>query len=214
MALDPHKMKELRELTGAGISDCKEALEAAGGDIEKARELLRKKGMDRAGKLAGKEAKVGRVYSYVHSTESQKGKFGSLVEMTCQTDFVLKSPEFDELIHDIALHISSANPKYVSKDEVPAAEVEAEKARYADDVKGKPEQIAQKIIQGKLDKTFFAKFCLMSQPFVNEAKFKGTVDDLIKGKSGKFGENIEVRRFARFEVGKETSFADRTQKKV
>lgn len=214
MAVDPHKMKELRELTGAGMSDCKEALEKSNGDVEKAREVLRQKGMDRAGKLAGKEAKVGRVYAYVHSTESQKGKFGALLELTCQTDFVLKNPEIEEMIHDIAIHISSANPKYISKDEVPAAEVEAEKARYAEDVKGKPEQIAQKIIQGKLDKTFFAKTCLYSQPFVNEAKFKGTIEEMIKGKSGKFGENIEVRRFARFEVGKETSFADRTQKKV
>ncbi len=214
MALDPLKLKELRETTGAGISDCKEALEGAGGDIEKARDILKKKGLDKAGKLAGKEAKAGRTHAYVHSTDSQKGRFGALVELTCQTDFVVKNPEFDELIQDIAMHIAAMNPKYISKDDVPAADVEAEKARYAEDVKGKPEQIALKIIQGKLDKTFFAKMCLLSQPFVNETKFKGTVEELIKGKSGKFGENIEIRRFARFEVGKETSFSDKTQKKV
>jgi elongation factor Ts len=214
MPIDPHKLKELREMTGAGMLDCKDALEQTGGDLDKAREILRKKGMDRAGKLSTKEAKVGRVFAYVHTTDSQKGRFGALVELTCQTDFVVKSPEFDELIKDIAMHIGSANPRYIGKEDVPAAEIEVEKAKYAEEIKGKPEPVAQKIIQGKLDKLFFSAYCLLSQNFVNEAKFKGTIEQLLKEKTAKFGENIEVRRFARFEVGKESTFSDRTQKKV
>jgi elongation factor Ts len=214
MPIDTNKLKQLREATGAGMTECKDALENASGDLDKARDILRKKNLDRAGKLVDKEAKFGRVFSYIHSTDSQKGKIGVLLELTCQTDFVAKNPEFEELLHDLALQITSMNPRWVSKEDVPASDVEAEKARFADDVKGKPPQIVEKIVLGKLDKNFFQRHCLLSMPFVNESKFKGVVEEMIKGKSGKFGEKIEVRRFVRFEVGRETSFADRTQKKA
>lgn len=197
MAIDAHLIKELREATAASIMDIKQALDEAKGDRAKAVEILKKKGMDRADKKAGRATAEGRIGCYIHSN----GKVAALVELNCETDFVAKNEEFQALLHDLCLQIVGAAPEVVNKEDLSKELVESEKAKYKDEVKGKPPQIADQILEGKLGKNLYAQRCLLHQLFINEAKFKGTISDMIKAKIGKLGENISVRRFVRFEVG-------------
>ncbi|OHB77526.1 MAG: hypothetical protein A2Z34_06145 [Planctomycetes bacterium RBG_16_59_8] len=176
--------------------DCKVALETANGELAKAKGILREKGMAKADRKAGKATGQGRIGSYIHSN----GMIGAMVELHCETDFVAKNAEFLDLLHDLCLQVAGANPEVVSKEELPAELVEKEKAKYAEEVKGKPPHVAEKILEGKLDKNLFAHKCLLHQSFLNEAKFQGTVADMIKTKIAKIGENITVRRFARFDI--------------
>lgn len=190
-------VKELRERTGLGMMDCKKALSDTGGNYDKAKELLKSKHLAKADKVAGKEATVGWVGAFVHTT----GKVGALVELACNTDFVAKNTEFQELLKELAIGVVAFNPKYASKDQVPADIVAEEKKKYEADVKGKPPQIAEKILEGKLDKNLYAVNCLLSMPYPKEDIFKGTYGELVKAKIAKLGENIVLRRFVRMELG-------------
>jgi elongation factor Ts len=186
----------LRARTGAGMMDCKKALEEAGGDMERAVDILRKKGTARAEKRAGRTAAQGVVSSYIHFN----GRVGVLLELNCETDFVANTDDFQTLAREVAMHIASANPIAVSPDQVPADIVAREKAIYLEQAKesGKPAAVQEKMAEGKLRK-FFEERVLLEQPYVKDDKQK--VGDLVKAVSGKVGENVVVRRFARFEVG-------------
>lgn len=197
MAVDAGKIKELREMTGASILDCKLALEEGDGIIVKAEEILRKKGIAKADKKVGRATMQGRIGSYIHAT----GRIGAIVELNCESDFVAQNSEFQELLHDICLQIVGASPESISRDDLPNDIIEKSKALYESEVKGKSPEIAAKILEGKLEKNLYSQKCLLHQNFINEAKFKGTISELIKSKIGKMGENITVRRFVRFEVG-------------
>jgi elongation factor Ts len=199
MPIDPKDVYRLREETGAGMMDCKRALEEAGGDFNKAREVIKKKGLEKADMIAqkGGEVKEGRIGAYIHST----GKVAAMVELTCQTDFVAKGDDFNELLREFAVAVAAFNPMVVSKDQLPAALVEEEKAKYANDVKGKPPEIAAKILDGKMEKNLYSQKCLLSMPYPNEEKFKGTYGDYLKSKVGNIKENIVLRRFVRMELG-------------
>ena len=189
-------VKELREKTGAGMMDCKKALTESGGDFAKAEEYLRKKGLASAAKKAGRAATEGAVTSYVHLG----GKIGVLVEVNCETDFAARNEAFQALTKDIAMHVAAAAPQYVRREEVPAdvvaREMEIAKAQMRE--QKKPEAIIEKIAQGKVDK-FFKEVCLLEQPFVKDDK--KSVEDVVKDAIAKIGENIQVRRFARFVLG-------------
>jgi elongation factor Ts len=187
---------ELRKRTGAGMMDCKKALEENGGNMEKAAEWLRAKGISKAEKLAGREAKEGRVEIYHH----HNGKVAVMVEINCITDFVAKNDDFIAFCKDVAMHIASAAPIAVSSDQIPAETVERERRIFTEQVaaEGKPENIREKIVEGKI-KRYFSEVCLLDQPFVKDDK--QTVGDMVKAMSGKTGENIQVRRFARFLLG-------------
>jgi elongation factor Ts len=197
MEISAELLKELRERTGISIMECKKALEESGGDIEKAIEVLRKKGYARAKEKMDRETGEGLIYAYIHLD----GKIGVLVEVNCETDFVARNEEFRELAKNIAMQIAAANPKYISTEDVPAEEVEKEKSIIREQLKDskKPAEIIEKIIQGKLSK-FFEEVCLLEQPFIRDDKIK--VREFIASHIAKFGENIRVRRFARFELGK------------
>jgi elongation factor Ts len=186
----------LRARTGAGMMDCKKALEETGGDMEKAVDLLRQKGIARAEKRSGRGAKEGLIGSYVHFT----GKVAVLVELNCETDFVAATPDFQTLAKQVALHIAFANPIAVSTDAVPAAVLAREKAIFEAQVaeSGKPEAVRAKIVEGKLRK-FYEERVLLEQPFVKDDSVK--VGELVKAVSGKLGENVVVRRFMRLELG-------------
>jgi len=190
-------IKELREKTGAGIVDCKKALVEAGGDMEKAVEILRKKGAAKAAKKAERATAEGAVFSYIHGG----GKVGVLVELNCETDFVARNETFKELGHEIAMQIAAMAPEYVSKEEVPAEVIEKEKEVLREQAlaEGKPEHIVEKIVEGRLAK-FYSEKCLLEQPWIKDDS--KTIKDLITDYITKLGENIKVRRFARFEVGK------------
>jgi elongation factor Ts len=194
--VSPKNVSELRARTGAGMMDCKRALEESGGDMEKASEILRKKGIAKAEKRAGKVASQGVVVSYLH----HNGQVGSLVELNCETDFVARTEDFQQLARDIALHVASADPIAVNPEDVPAELLERERRIAEEQVaqEGKPENIRAKIVDGKLKK-FVAERTLLEQPFVRDDK--RTVGQLIKEASGKLGEAISVRRFARFKIG-------------
>jgi elongation factor Ts len=189
-------VSELRARTGAGMMDCKRALEEAGGDMDKASEVLRKKGIAKAEKRTGKVASQGVVVSYLH----HNGQVGSLVELNCETDFVARTEDFQQLARDIALHVASADPIAVNPEDVPADLLERERRIAEEQVaqEGKPENIRAKIVDGKLKK-FVAERTLVEQPFVRDDK--KTVGQLIKEASGKLGEAISIRRFARFKIG-------------
>lgn len=189
-------VKELRQRTQAGMMDCKKALEATNGDMEAAVAYLREKGLAAAAKKAGRLASEGLVEAYIHGM----GRIGVLVEVNCETDFVAKTPQFKELCHDIAMHIAASRPEYVSRDEVPAEVVEKEKAILRAQAlnEGKPEKIVEKMVEGRLEK-FFQEVCLLDQPFVKDPNI--TVKDLITQAIATMGENITIRRFARFELG-------------
>ena len=204
--IDAKTVNDLRLETGAGMMDCKKALEEANGDKSKAKEILKKKGLEKADNIAAKGAggtgpKEGRIGTYIHST----GKVAAMIELNCDTDFVAKNEEFQALMKDLAVAVCAFEPIAVSKDQVPADVVEAEKAKYANDVKGKPPEIAAKILEGKMEKNLYAKIpggVLLSMPYPKEDEFKGTYGDLLKSKVAKLKENIQLRRFIRMEVGK------------
>lgn len=196
--IDPKLVKQLREKTNAGIMDCKRALAEAGGDLERAEAALRTKGIASAGKKASRATKEGIVASYIHL----QGKVGVLVEVNCETDFVAKNENFREFVKDITLHIAAAHPLYVSREEVPATLVESERAIYEAQVKGKPENVISKIVEGKLDK-FYSTVCLVEQGFIKNPD--QTVKELVATKISELGENIVIRRFTRYLVGEPLS---------
>lgn len=187
-------VKELREKSGAGMMDCKKALAATGGDLEKAMDELRKQGLATAQKKSARVTREGAVDAYIH----MGGKIGVLVEVGVETDFVARSEQFRQFTHDLAMHVAAAYPRWVTRDQVPAEVIEREKAIYREQVKGKPENVVEKIIAGKLDK-FFAETCLMEQPFVKDPD--RTIEQVRTDLVGVIGENVEVRRFARFQLG-------------
>jgi len=189
-------VKELREKTNAGMMDCKKALDEAKGNLEEAETLLRKKGIASASKKASRTAKEGIVASYIHL----QGKVGVLVEINCETDFVAKNENFREFVKDITLHIAAAHPTCVSREQVPAAVLEKERAVFAAQVQGKPANIVDKIVDGKIDK-FYSTICLLEQPFIKNPDL--TIKDLINAKITELGENIIVRRFVRYMVGED-----------
>lgn len=195
MTVTADKVKELREKTGAGMMDCKKALADSSGDMEKAIDLLRQKGLATAARKASRAASEGLIGSYIHMD-----KLGVLVEVNCETDFVAKTDDFRELVKDIAMHIAAANPTYVSREEVLADVIEREKEIYRAQVTNKPPQVVEKIIEGKLDK-FFGDTCLLDQVFIKDPEGKQKIKDLITEKIAKLGENIVLRRFARFQLG-------------
>ncbi|MBZ0088984.1 MAG: translation elongation factor Ts [Thermoanaerobaculia bacterium] len=196
MQVTAQMVKELRERTGAGMMDCKAALTETGGDMEKAVDTLRKKGLAAAAKKAGRVAADGVVGSYIHAG----GKIGVLVEVNCETDFVARTDGFQELVKDIAMHIAAADPRFVRREEVSADVLERERAIYADQAaaSGKPAAVVAKIVEGKLEK-FYAEACLLEQPFVKNPDI--SVGQMVTDAVAKIGENIQVRRFARFKLG-------------
>jgi len=193
-AIDPKTVKQLRERTNAGMMDCKRALEEAGGDMTKAETILRTKGIASAGKKASRVTKEGIVASYIHL----QGKVGVLVEVNCETDFVAKNENFRSFVKDITLHIAAAHPLYVSREDVPATLIEAEREIYKAQVTGKPANVTEKIVDGKLDK-FYSTVCLLEQGFIKNPDV--TIKDLLSSKIAELGENIVVRRFTRYLVG-------------
>jgi len=197
MAISAAAVKELRDKTGIGMMDCKEALAAANGDMDKAIEVLRKKGMAAADKRAGRAVGEGFIGSYIHSN----GKIGVLVEINCETDFVARNEEFRALAKDLAMR-AAANPQTLAirREEVPAEVVGKEREIAGEQVKGKPAAIVDKIVDGKMNK-FYEERCLLEQPFVKDCDRK--VEQIVKEFAGKVGENIYVRRFARFAVGED-----------
>ena len=213
MSISAAQVKELRERSGAGMLDCKNALIETNGDVEKAIDLLREKGLSKAAKKSGRIAAEGLVDAYIHG-----GRIGVLIEVNSETDFVAKTDEFKQFVKDMAMQVAAANPKYVSKEEVPAEEVEREKEVLMQQVvnEGKPEHVASKIVEGRLEK-FYEQICLLEQPFIKEPSVK--VNELLNEKIAKIGENIKVRRFVRFEVGeglekKEENFAEEVAKQM
>jgi len=200
------QVKELRERTGAGVVDCQKALTESSGDVEKAIVFLREKGLVAAAKRAGRTAAQGLVNAYIHGG----GKIGVLVEVNCETDFVARTDEFQRLVKDIAMQVAATNPRYVRRDEVSEAERERERAIYrAQTVQsGKPAAVVERIVEGKLEK-FYSEACLLEQPFIRDpAK---TVEQLVKDAVARTGENIVVRRFARFQIGEAETTADKTE---
>jgi len=198
LEISAEKVKELRTKTGAGMMDCKEALKASNGDFEKSIEYLRKKGLSAATKRSSKAAKEGTICSYIH----MQGRIGVLVEVNCETDFVAKTDDFKALAKDVAMQIAATNPVYVNPDEVPEEILEKERGIYRDQLKteGKPEKMWDKIIPGKLKK-YFEEVCLTEQKFIKDQNI--TVGTLVNNLIAKTGENIKIRRFARFQLGEE-----------
>ena len=197
MEITADRVKELRQRTGIGVMECKEALAECQGDIEKAIAVLRKKGAARAQEKMNREASQGIVHAYIH----MEGKLGVLVEVNCESDFVARNDEFKELAKNVAMQIAAANPRFVSSADIPATELEQEKeiirAQFQDTKK--PPQIIEKIVEGKLKK-YYQEVCLLDQPYIRDDK--QTIQQIIASTIAKFGENIKVRRFARFELGK------------
>lgn len=189
-------VKELRERTGAGMMDCKKALAATEGDMDKAIDFLREKGLAAAAKKAGRIAAEGLVESYIHGG----GRIGVLVEVNCETDFVAKTDAFKSLVKDIAMHIAAANPSYLRREEVPAAELEHEKMVLSEQARneGKSEKIIEKMVTGRIEK-YYKEVCLLEQPFVKDPD--KTISDLITESIAKIGENIAIRRFTRYQLG-------------
>jgi len=188
-------VKNLREKTGAGMMDCKKALTESNGDFEKAIDLLRQKGLATALKKSGRNVSEGLIESYIHM-----GRIGTMIEVNCETDFVARTDDFKELVKDVAMHVAAANPLYLARENVPQDVVDREKEIYRAQVVGKPPQVIEKIIEGKLEK-FYADNCLLDQIFIKDPDQKKTVIALVTEKIAKLGENIIVRRFARFQLG-------------
>ena len=214
MAISTSDIAQLRAKTGAGMLDCKKALDESAGDMEKAIDTLRKKGIAKAAKRAGKVAAEGTVASYIHAG----GKIGVLVEINCETDFVAKNDGFTSIVEDIALHIAAAAPQCVSRDEVSAEMIEKEKDVYRAQLEapGKPAEMIEKIITGKMDK-FYSEICLLEQSFIKDED--KTIEQLLTEKTGEIGEKISIRRFARFELGEgiekeEKSFAKEVEEQI
>ena len=199
MALTADDVKKLRDLTGAGMMDCKAALEASKGEVEGAVEHLRKKGLADAAKKQHREARDGLIHAYIHQT----GKMGVLIEVDCETDFVARTPDFQQLVKDLAVQVAALpTTTYISREQVPGAVVEKEREIYRAQMadQKKPPQVIDKIIEGKLEK-FYAETCLLEQPFVRDETGKTRIKDMVDGATGKMGERIVVKRFARFQVG-------------
>ncbi|WP_422657265.1 translation elongation factor Ts [Paenibacillus sp. EC2-1] len=196
MAVSASAVKELRERTGAGMLDCKKALDETNGDIDKAIALLREKGLSAAANKAGRIATEGVVESYIHGG----GRIGVLVEINCETDFVGKTDQFKEFARDIAMHIAAASPKYVRREEVPADELEKEKEILKAQAlnEGKPEKIVEKMVEGRINK-YYEEYCLLDQSFVKDPD--KTISTLLNEKISTIGENISIRRFVRYELG-------------
>jgi elongation factor Ts len=194
------QVKELRELTGAGMMDCKRALTETEGDIDKAKDWLRAKGMARAADRAGRSADEGRVEAYVHDGGVSGQKLGVLVEVNCESDFVAKTDDFKQLARELALQVAGRAPLYVRREDVPAGVVQRERAVFLAQVVDKPANIQDKIIEGKLN-AYFAEICLLEQHLIRDESSKKKVSDLINEAVAKVGENITVARFARFKVG-------------
>ena len=198
MAVSADKVKELREKSGAGMMDCKKALMECDGDLEKAMSLLREKGAAVLSKRESRTATEGTVSSYIHTG----GKVGVMVELNCETDFVAKTDDFQELAHDIAMHISWSQPEYVSREDIPEDRIEKEREIHRQWAlnQGKPEAALPKIVEGRMEK-FFSTVVLLDQPFIKNEDM--TIGDLIREKAGKLGEKIALRRFVRYRVGEE-----------
>lgn len=198
MSVSPAQVKELRDKTGCGMMDCKKALEESAGNLEKAIESLRKKGLADLAKRTGRAAKEGLVDAYIHAN----GRIGVLVEVNCETDFVARNTDFQNFTHDIAMQVAASMPVYVSRDDVPEDLVAAERNIYREQAlaEGKPEKVADKIIEGRLEK-FYETVCLLDQPFIKEQSV--SVQDYLGEIVGKLGENISIRRFARYQLGEE-----------
>jgi len=189
-------VRELREKTGAGLLDCQKALQEAEGDGDRALRLLRERGLAKAAKKSTRAATDGLVGSYIHPG----GKVGVLVEVNCETDFVAKTPEFQQLVKDLGMQIAASAPRYVSRDEVPASEVDAEREIYRVQAKnsGKPDKVIERIVEGQVDR-FYKDVCLLEQPFIKQSD--RTVEEIVKEAIVRFGVNVAVRRFARFQLG-------------
>ncbi len=196
MEVNASSVKELREKTGAGVMDCKKALAECGGDLEKAVDLLRRKGLAAAAKKTGRVAGEGLVGAYIHAG----GKIGVLVEVNCETDFVARTAEFQTLLKDIAMQIAAASPRYLRPEDVSAEELEREREIYRRQAadSGKPEKVIEKIVQGKMER-FYAEVCLLEQPFIKDPDRK--VGDLVQDTVARLKENIQVRRFVRYHLG-------------
>jgi elongation factor Ts len=186
----------LREKTNAGMMDCKKALAEAGGDIEKAETILRKKGITKAGSKGDRQTKEGIISSYIHMA----GRIGVLIEVNCETDFVARNEIFQAFVRDISLHIAAASPKFIRREEIPEDLIAKEKEIAAEQIKDKPAAIIEKIVQGKIDK-IFAEQCLLEQAFIKNPD--QTIGDFVKSKIAELGENLVVRRFVRYAVGEE-----------
>jgi elongation factor Ts len=196
MEVNAIAVKELREKTGAGIMDCKKALTETGGNLDQAVDYLRKKGLAAVAKRADRIAAEGAVGAYVHPG----GKIGVLVELNCETDFVARTTEFQTLLKDIAMQIAAANPRFVRREDVSAAEFEKETAIYRQQAleSGKPEKVVEKIVEGKMER-FYSEVCLLEQPFIKDPDRK--VADIVNDAAGRLRENIQIRRFARYNLG-------------
>lgn len=196
MKITTAMVKELRTATGAGVLDAKKALEATDGDFDKAANLLREKGAARAEKRADREAKDGLIELYAHPGN----RVGVMLELNCETDFVARNEQFQDLAHNIALQIAAMSPRYISIDDVPAGDLEEETTILRNQAlaEGKPEQVVDKIVEGRLRK-FYEEFCLLEQPYIRDDKFK--IQDLVTEAISATGENIKIRRFARYELG-------------
>jgi elongation factor Ts len=196
MEITAKMVKELRDATNAGMMDCKKALAECGGDLEQAKDFLRKKGIASADKKADRATSQGLVGSYIH----MGGKVGVLVEIACETDFVARTDDFQEMVHNIAMHIAAADPAAVTREEVDSSLIEKEKEIYAAQMReeGKPEQMIEKIVEGKIGK-FYSEVVLLEQKYVKDPDM--TVEDYLKSVIGKLGENMQVKRFARYTIG-------------
>lgn len=192
---DAKQVMELRALTNAGVMDAKSALDEAGGDVQKAADLLRKKGIAKADRKSDRATAEGVIHAYVHAN----GKVGAMVEVLCETDFVARNEQFQQFVHDLAMHIVASNPLYVRSEDVPAEVLEKEKQVFVEEVAaaGKPPEIVEKIVSGKLEK-YLTDVCLMKQPFVKDEDV--TVEELMKSVTAKVGENIKVKRFVRMSL--------------
>ena len=196
--ISPDLVKKLRDMTSAGMMDCKKALVEANGDLAAAEVILRKKGAASASKKASREANEGVISSYIHAGE----KVGVLLEINCETDFVARTDSFRGLVKDIALQIAAASPRYVTREEVPQADIDKEKDIAGDQMKNKPANVIEKIVAGKLDK-YFATHCLLEQSFIKDPNV--TIRDIVSAKIVELGENIVLRRFSRFQLGETLS---------
>src|SRR2546422_2600208 len=198
MASNAQLVKELRDRTGAGVMDCKVALQEARGDLQAAAEYLRKKGLADAGKRAHRETREGQVSAYIHPG----AKLGVLIEVDCETDFVARTDTFQELVKDLAMQVAAANPGWVAREDVPAAVIDKEREIYRGQMadQKKPPPVLDKIIEGKLEK-FYSEQCLLEQAVIKDPSGKTRVKDLVAGVNAKTGEHIVVKRFARFQVG-------------
>jgi elongation factor Ts len=196
MGIDAKQVAQLRATTGAGMMDAKQALEEANGDVEKAIEVLRKKGVAKAEKKAERVTREGRVYAYIHSN----GKLGAMVEISSETDFVARNEKFLAFCHDVAMHVSAMDPRYVTREEVPVDVLEKEKEIYRAEMQGqnKPAEVIEKIVEGKVNK-WYSEVVLLDQPFVKDED--KTVGDLLKEQIAGLGENMHIRRFTRFQIG-------------